>query len=115
MAVSIITRAKAELERQRDRAKALKKEHQEEVSAMTQGAAVLTGAALAALVDKKFGEGGAPAEVGSVPYSAIGGGVAVVGAVLAKGMPFRRELAAAGLGSAATALYRLVYDNVEFD
>ena len=115
MAISIVTRAKKELIRQRDRAKALKERHRAEAAAVQQGASVLVGAALAALVDEKFAaQGSVVAEVHGVPTNALVGLGAVGAAALVKGMPFRAELAAAGLGAGSTALYQFLRDNVDF-
>lgn len=114
MATSIVTRAKKELIRQRDRAKALKEKHKAEAAAVQQGASVLVGAALAALVDEKFAAAGSVAEVHGVPTNALVGLGAVGAAALVKGMPFRAELAAAGLGAGSTALYQLIRENVDF-
>jgi hypothetical protein len=115
MASSLIARAKQELVKQRDKAKALRDRHKAETDAALSGASVLVGAAAAGLLDQKFGEGGAPAEVRGIPTSALVGGAAVGAAALVKGMPFRAPLAAVGLGMASTALYNLVRENVQFD
>ena len=115
MASSILVRAKKELQRQYQKGKALKEKHKREAAAVQQGAAVLAGSAVAALVDEKFATDGAVAEVRGVPTNALAGGAAVLGAALVKGMPFRPELAAFGLGMASTALYQLVRENVQFE
>jgi hypothetical protein len=111
---SAITRAKNELVKLTSKAKQLRERHKQEAEALQQGAAVLAGAAVAALVDEKFAGDGV-AEVKGIPTNALLGGAMVGGAALVKGMPFRAELAAAGLGVASTAVYNLIRKNVQFD
>lgn len=115
MASSAITKAKQELIRLNDKRKAMESRRKQESKTVTQGASVLVGAAAAALVDEKFGDGGAPAEVKGIPTNAIVGGALVAGSALVKSLPFRGELAGAGLGMASAALYNLVRENVNFD
>ena len=115
MASSLVSKARKEIISLRDRGKRLAQRRKEEAQEVTRGASVLAGAALAALIDEKFGEEGEVAEIGNIPTVAIVGGGAVVGAALVKGMPFRKELASAGLGMASTSLYQLIRDNVDFE
>lgn len=115
MASSLMTRAKNELSRMNDRAKRVRAKAKEEQGKMTAGASVLAGAALAAIVDEKFAGNTDQAEMFGMPTTALLGGGAVITAALVKGVPFRNEIAAAGLGMASTALYQLIRENVEFE
>jgi hypothetical protein len=88
---------------------------------MTSGGA-LAGALGAAFIDKKWGEdeeGGEvliePAKVKGVPVNLAVGVAGVVAAVAWKGMPLRSLLGGACLGQACAGVYRLGYDNMEFD
>lgn len=115
MASSLVSKARKEIISLRDRSKRLAQRRKEEAQEVTRGAATLAGAALAALIDEKMGEGGEVAEIGNIPTNAIVGGATVAAAALVKGMPFRKELASAGLGMASVSVYQLVRDNVDFE
>lgn len=116
MAASLVTRAKNELVSLRDRAKRADIRRKEESAEVTRSVSVLAGAALAALVDEKFAsEGEDTATVGKIPTNALIGLGAVGAAAMVKTLPYRREIASAGLGMASIAVYQLVRDNVEFE
>lgn len=112
---SAITRARKELQKLNNRRRNDAAKRREERAQTTQAVGVLAGAAAAALVDEKFGEGGDVAEVFNVPTNAVVGAGAVVAAATVRALPFRREIGAVGLGMASTSLYQLIRENVDFD
>lgn len=112
---SAITKAKNELVRLNNARKSIEAKRKAESKAVTQGAAVLAGAAAAALLDEKFAGNAGIAEVKGVPTNALVGAAAVAGSALVKSLPFRGEIAGAGLGLASAALYNLVRDHVDFE
>lgn len=116
MASALVTKARKELQRGVARAKAVRLKNKEETAQLMSGAATLAGAVAAALVDEKFpAEGEDGAELFGMPANAVVGGSVALGATLVKGVPYRREATAFGLGMASTALYQLVREKVDFD
>lgn len=113
---SAITKAKNELVRLNNARKSMEAKRKAESKMVTQGAAVLAGAAGAALIDQKFAEEeGGVAELKGIPTNAIAGAAMVAGSALVKSLPFRGEIAGAGLGMASAALYNLVREHVDFE
>lgn len=109
-------RAGKELQQANNKLKRIREERKSEEAAMMQGGAALLGAGAAALIDEKFGEGGAPAEKFGVPVNAGVAGAGLAAALLGgNSIPARREVAAFSLGMGCAALYQLVRDNVDFE
>ncbi len=122
MATSLIKKASQAL-RQENRKAAIRKvtDKIDTERMMTSGGA-FAGAFGAALIDKKWGEdeeGGEvlvePAKVKGVPVNLAVGAVGVAAALFWKGMPMRSLLGGMSLGQGCAGIYRLAYDNIDFD
>jgi hypothetical protein len=88
---------------------------------MTTGGA-FAGAFGAALIDKKWGEDPEgdpvlvePAKVKGIPVNLALGAAGTLGSLFWKGMPMRSVVGGAFLGQGCAGIYRLAYDNIDFD
>lgn len=122
MATSLIKKASQAL-RQENRKTQLRKvtEKIDTAHMMTSGGA-FAGAFGAALIDKKWGEdeeGGEvlvePAKVKGIPVNLAVGAAGVAVSVFWKKMPLRNLLGGVALGQGCAGIYRLAYDNIDFD
>lgn len=115
MAANLIKKASQELRRINDSKKMERVKDGFKSAEMQTATGAAGGAILAALSDKKFGEGEEVAKVKSIPVNLVAGGAVFIGAMAMKKMPGRNLIGGAGLGAALAGLYRVVYDNVDFD
>lgn len=111
---NLIRRAAEKIRAQNARISAIhKREKEGEAEALGSGLA-LGGAAAAAAIDKKWGEGGVHKIADTVPTNAAVGLAALGAGLFVKKLPYRKPIAMAGLGFACGALYRYAYDNLDF-
>lgn len=115
MAANLIKKASQELRRINDSKKMEKVKDTFKSAEMQTATGAVGGAVLAALNDKKFGDDNEVSKIKSIPVNLVGGGIVFVGAMALKKMPGRNLIGGAGLGAALAGLYRVVYDNVDFD
>lgn len=115
MAKSAITKAAKELRKINDSKKMARVKAAMGSQEIQAGGGAAAGIMGAALLDKKYGEGGEVAKVKSIPVN-LAAGAALFGVSYAmKKMPGRALLGGVGFGAGLGGLYRLVHDNVDFD
>jgi hypothetical protein len=114
MASPTLYRRAAERLEQTNRAlRNMRERNKTEMAQVRSGVGVLAGAAAAALIDEKWGEG-QTAKVAGVPVAA-GVGALLVGSAVAFDLPYRQELGAGGLGMLSVSLYQYIRDSIEFE
>ncbi len=113
---NLMRRAADEIKKKNDQLKRIRDNNKAEEQQMIGGVGALAGAAGAALIDKKFGEGGEQAKVAEfIPINAAAGGALAAAAVAWKKMPMRLPIGMLGLGMACASVYRFTFDNVNFE
>ncbi len=86
----------------------------DELKTATQMASSFVGAAGAALIDSKYGDGQKPAELAGVPTNSLAASAGLAVAFLApKSMPGRDVIGFAAVGMGNAALYRFVFEKLE--
>jgi hypothetical protein len=113
---NLMRRAAEEIKKKNDALKRIRDGNKAEEQMLVGGLGAIGGAVAAALVDKKFGEGGEPAKLADFLPINAGAGLAICGTAIAwKKMPMRGPIGMVGLGMACASAYRFTLDSVNFD
>jgi hypothetical protein len=113
---NLARRAADEIKKKNEALKRIRENNKAEEQQLIGGVGALGGAVAAALVDKKWGEGGEQAKIADFLPINAGAGVVLAGAAVAmKKLPFRLPIGMFGLGLACASAYRFTFDNVNFE